>query len=204
MSRCSSARCLAQRHALRGVHGCQTFGGLAEAGLKLRIPPAKVDFSGSQSACVRSPGRRARGWPLGVLFGNCWHTRHAAMAPFARSHPKNPRLSTRCRAVGFRRRCSRDTATLEAMDHVSRDATRLSRARQAQKPSRRLEGKRNPRDGGAGPDRLIPQRSAGEQPFWLGSSFLRADVQCGNNAANKPARVAQLDTAMIVLFWSGR
>src|SRR6516165_6101125 len=52
--------------------------------------------------------------PLGVLFGNRWHARHAAVAPFATQPSRNPRFSNSVssRSV-FARRCSRDTATLE-------------------------------------------------------------------------------------------
>src|SRR6516165_11799672 len=52
--------------------------------------------------------------PLGVLFGNRWHARHAAWPRSPRNHPRNPRFSNSVssRSV-FARRCSRDTATLE-------------------------------------------------------------------------------------------
>src|SRR5262249_21351447 len=113
-----------------------------------------------------------------------------------RSHPKNPRLSSSVssRSV-FARRCSRDTATLEAWITVSLDATRLKPARQPEAVAAGFEGQRNPRDGGAGPDRLIPPAmQQGEQPFWARLQlFARLTLNAGNNAANKPARVAQLD-----------
>ena len=60
-----------------------------------------------------------------------------------RSHPKNPRFSNSVssRSV-FARRCSRDTATLEAWN-VSLDATRLKPARQPEAVAAGFEGERN-------------------------------------------------------------
>jgi hypothetical protein len=53
------------------------------------------------------------------------------------------------------------------MDHVSLDATRLKPARQPEAVAAGFEGKRNPRDGTPGPDRLIPPpMQQGKQPFW--------------------------------------
>jgi len=91
MSRCSSAKVFGGSGCLRGVHGCQTFGGLRRAGLKLRIPTrAKVDLSGHNPRAFAHQAVALAVGPLGVLFGNGWHTRHAAMARSPRSHPKNP------------------------------------------------------------------------------------------------------------------
>ena len=112
-----------------------------------------------------------------------------------RSHPKNPRFSSSVssRSV-FARRCSRDTARLEA-DHVSLDATRSKPARQPEAVAAGLEGKRNPRDRAAGSDRLIPPAmQQSKQPFWVRLElFARLTLNAGKHAGNQPARVAQLD-----------
>jgi hypothetical protein len=53
--------------------------------------------------------------PLGVLFGNRRHARHAAMAQFSRQPPQESALQQLgVEPVGFRPGCSRDTAMLEA------------------------------------------------------------------------------------------
>src|SRR6516225_8315309 len=74
--------------------------------------------------------------PLGVLLGDRWHAHHAAMAPFPRSHPRNPRFSNSVssRSV-FARRCSRDTATLEGWITCA-STPRAASQRASQKPSR--------------------------------------------------------------------
>jgi len=74
--------------------------------------------------------------PLGVLFGNRWHTRHAAVAWFPTQPTKNPRFSNSVssRSV-FARRGSRDTATLGGW--IRCVSTPRSAGRRAnQKPSR--------------------------------------------------------------------
>src|ERR1700731_689754 len=106
-----------QRHALRSVHGCQTFGCLAQGGLKLRMPSrARVDFI-RFTIRVRSPTRQSRS-RFGRLASSSAIVRTRAMLQWPRSprsHPKNPRFSNSVssRSV-FARRGSRDTATLEA------------------------------------------------------------------------------------------
>ena len=88
------------------------------------------------------------------------------------------------------------------------DATRRKPARQPEAVAAGFEGKRNPGDRAAGPDRLIPPMQQGKQPFWARLQLLaRLTLNTRNDAANQPARLAQLDwlsstTAMIVLFWS--
>src|SRR5215467_13156705 len=74
--------------------------------------------------------------PLGVLFGKRWYAHHAAMAPFPRNQPRNPRLSNSVssRSV-LARRCSRDTATLEGWITCA-STPRASSQRASQKPSR--------------------------------------------------------------------
>jgi hypothetical protein len=75
------------------------------------------------------------------------------------------------------------------------DATRRKPARQPEAVAAGFEGKRNPRDRVAGPDRLIPPAmQQGKQPFWAWLQLLaRLTLNAGKHSANKPARVAQLD-----------
>jgi hypothetical protein len=86
----------------------------------------------------------------------------------------------------------RDT---RGVDHVSLDATRLKPARQPEAVATGFEGKRNPRDRAAGPDRLIlPALQQGKQPFWARLQLLaRLTLNPGKHAGNEPARLAQLD-----------
>src|SRR4051794_20932965 len=63
--------------------------------------------------------------PLGVLFGNCRHARHAAMAPFATQPPQEPALQQLgVEPVGFRSAMLPRYRDTRCMDHVSLDATR--------------------------------------------------------------------------------
>src|SRR5215831_13828795 len=74
--------------------------------------------------------------PLGVLFGNRRHARHAAMAPFATQPPQEPALQQLgVEPIGLARRCSRDTATLEGWITCA-STPRASSQRASQKPSR--------------------------------------------------------------------
>src|SRR5947207_10251189 len=119
-----------------------------------------------------------------------------AMAPFSTQPPQEAALQQfNVEPVGFRSAMLPRYRDTRGMDHVSLDATRLKPARQPEAVAAGLEGKRNPRDRGAGPDRLIPPAmQQGEQPFWARLQlFARLTFNAGNNAANKPARVAQLD-----------
>jgi hypothetical protein len=81
------------------------------------------------------------------------------------------------------------------MDHVSLDATRRKPARQPEAIAAGFEGKRNPRDLLPGPDRLIsPAMQQCKQPFWARLQLLaRLTFNTRNDAANQPARLAQLD-----------
>src|SRR3974390_1627063 len=81
------------------------------------------------------------------------------------------------------------------MDHVSLYSTRLKPARQPETVATGLEGKRNPRDRAAGPDRLIPPAMQQvKQSFWVRLQLLaRLTLNTRNDAANQPARLAQLD-----------
>src|SRR5215467_4990430 len=111
-----------QRHALRGVHGCQTFGGLAQGWLEVanpypghgRLYPVYNPRAFPHQAVALAVG------PLGVLFGNCWHTRHAAMAPFATQPPQEPPFEQLgVEPVGFRSAMLARYRDTRGMDHVS-------------------------------------------------------------------------------------
>src|SRR5215510_11518873 len=187
-----------QRHALRGVHGCQTLGGLAQG--RFEVANAQPGQGGLY------PVHNPRAFPhqavalavrpLGVLFGNCWHTRHAAMAPFSTQPPQEPPLQQLgvepvglCAAMLPRYRETR------GMDHVSLDTTCLKPARQPEAVAAGFEGKRDPGDRVTGPDRLIPPAmQQSKQPFWARLQlFAWLTLNARNNAGNQPARVAQLD-----------
>src|SRR5437764_15150838 len=86
----------------------------------------------------------------------------------------------------------RDT---RGMDHVSLYSTHRKPARQPKAVAAGFEGKRNPGDRAAGPDRLIPPAmQQAKQPFWARLELLaRLTLNAGKHAANQPARVAQLD-----------
>jgi hypothetical protein len=118
------------------------------------------------------------------------------MAPFSTQPPQEPALEQLgvepvglCAAILPR---YRETG---GMDHVSLDAARLKPARQSEAVAAGFEGQRNPRDRAAGPHRLIPPAmQQSKQPFWARLQlFARLTFNARNNAANKPARVAQLD-----------
>jgi hypothetical protein len=81
------------------------------------------------------------------------------------------------------------------MDHVSLDAARLKPARQPEAVAAGFEGKRNPRDRAADPNRLIlPAMQQGKQPFWARIELLaRLTLNAGKHAGNEPARLAHLD-----------
>src|ERR1700749_4928042 len=86
----------------------------------------------------------------------------------------------------------RDT---RGMDHVRLDASRLKPARQPEAVAAGFEGKRNPRNRAAGPNRLIPPAMQhGKQPFGARLQLLVGlTLNTRNDAANKPARRAQFD-----------
>src|SRR5499427_3550356 len=81
------------------------------------------------------------------------------------------------------------------VDHMRLDTPCRKPARQPEAVAAGFEGKRNPGDRAAGPDRLIPPAmQQAKQPFWARLQLLtRLTLNARNNAANKPARVAQLD-----------
>ena len=75
------------------------------------------------------------------------------------------------------------------------DATRLKPARQPKAVVAGFEGKRDPRNGATGPDRLIPPAmQQSKQPFWARLQlFAWLSSNAGKHTGNQPARVAQLD-----------
>src|SRR6478736_1362709 len=187
-----------QRHALRGVHGCQTLSGLAQGWFE--VANAQPGQGGLYP--VHNPRAFPHQavalavWPLGVLFGNRGHARHAAMAPFATQPPQQPALQQLgVEPVGFRSPMLPRYRDTRGMDHVSLYSTRRKPARQPEAVAAGFEGKCNPGDRTAGPGRLIPPAmQQGKQPFWAWLELLaRLTLNAGKHTANKPARVAQLD-----------
>src|SRR5205807_4753354 len=187
-----------QRHALRGVHGYQTLGCLAQGWFEVanaqpgqgRLYPVHNARAFSHQAFAL-PVR-----PLGVLFGNRWHPRHGAMASFPTQPPQEPPLEQfgvqpvgLCPAMFPRNRHTR------GMDHVRLYPASLEPARQPEAVAAGFEGQRNPRDLFTGPDRLIPPAMQHrKQPFWARLQLLaRLTLNTRNDAANQPARLAQLD-----------
>jgi hypothetical protein len=81
------------------------------------------------------------------------------------------------------------------MDHVRLHPTCPEPTRKPKAVSTGFEGKRNPRDLAAGPNRLIPPAMQdGKQPFWARLQLLvRLTLNTRDYAANEPARLAQLD-----------
>src|SRR6266567_3336903 len=135
-------------------------------------------------------------WPLGVLFGNRGHARHAAMAPFSTQPPQEPALQQLgVEPVGFRSAMLPRYRDTRGMDHVRLYSSRRKPARQPKAVAAGFEGKRNPGDRAAGPDRLIPPAmQQGKQPFWAWLQLLaRLTLSAGKHSGNEPARLAQLD-----------
>jgi hypothetical protein len=98
------------------------------------------------------------------------------MAPFSTQPAQEPALQQLgVEPVGFRSAMLARYRDTRGVDHMSLDATRRKPAGQPEAVAAGFEGKRNPRDRAAGPDRL----PATSQLDWLSST-----------------------TAMIVLFWS--
>src|SRR5207249_1921848 len=113
-------------------------------------------------------------WPLGVLFGNRGHARHAAVAPFSTQPPQEPALQQLgVKPVGFRSAMLPRYREARGMDHVSLDATRRKPARQPEAVAAGFKGNRNPRDRAAGLTASSRQRcSSASSRSGLGSSFL--------------------------------
>src|SRR5215472_11687342 len=95
-----------QRHALGGVHGCQTLGGLAQGWFEVaNAQPGQVGlYPVHNPRAFPDQAVALAVWPLGVLFGNRRHARHGAVAPFSTQPPQEPALQQ----LGV------DTARLEA------------------------------------------------------------------------------------------
>src|SRR6201993_1940166 len=147
-----------QRHALRGVHSCQTFGGLAQGWFE--VANAQPGQGGLYP--VHNPRAFAHQAlalavrPLGVLFGNRGHARHAAMAPFSTQPSQESALQQLgVEPVGFRWPMFPRYRDTRGRDHVSLAATRRKPARQPEAVAAGFEGNRNPGDRAPGPDRLI-------------------------------------------------
>jgi hypothetical protein len=95
--------------------------------------------------------------PLGVLFGNRGHPRHAAMARFSTQPPQEPALQQLgIEPVGFRSAMLPRYREARGMEYVSLYSTRRKPARQPKAVAAGFEGQRNPRDRAPGSDRLIP------------------------------------------------
>src|SRR6201993_5286386 len=187
-----------QRHALRGVHSCQTFGGLAQGWFEVaNAQPGQGGLNPVHNARAFAHQAVALAVrPLGVLFGNRWHARHAAMAPFSTQPPQEAALQQfGVQPVGLGPTMLPRYRDTRGMDHVRLDASRLKPARQPEAVAAGFEGRRNPRNRAAGPNRLIPPAMQhGKQPFGARLQLLvRLTLNTRNDAANKPARLAQFD-----------
>src|SRR5438270_289750 len=187
-----------QRHAFRGVHGCQTLGGLAQGWFEVaNAQPGQgglYPVHNPRAFPHQAVALAVR--PLGVFFGNCRHARHAAMASFSTQPPQEPALQQLgVEPVGFRSAMFPRYRDTRGMDHVSLDATRRKPARQPEAVAAGFEGNRNPHDRAPGPDRLIlPAMQQAKQPFWVRLELLaRLTLNAGKHAGNEPARLAQLD-----------
>src|SRR6516164_5450062 len=187
-----------QRHALRGVHGCQTLGRLAQSWFEA------ANAQPGQGGLYPVDNPRAfphqavalAVWPLGVLFGNCWHACHATVAPFPTQPPQEPALQQLgVEPIGLGPAMLPRYRDTRGMDHVRLDATRLKPARQPEAVAAGFEGYRNPRDCVAGLDRFVaPAVQQRKQPFWARLQLLaRLTFNAGKHTANQPARLAQLD-----------
>src|ERR1700737_4213301 len=208
ISRCSSAETFGGSAEPSGVCSVpRRSAALRRVGLKLRMPSrARVPFI-RLTMRVRSPTRHSRS-RLGRLASSSAMVGTRAMVQWPRSprsHPKNPRCSNSVssRSV-LARRCSRDTATLEAWITCASTPRALSQ-RANQKPSRPA-WKASAIRVILRPALTASSRQRCSRPSSLsalGSSFLRG---WRSMPGSIPA-TSQLDwlistTAMIVLSWS--
>src|ERR1700745_3778775 len=187
-----------QRHALRTMHGCKTLGGLAQGWFGVANPqPGQgglYPVHNPRAFPHQAVALAVR--PLGVLFGNRGHARHAAMAPFSTQPPQKPALQQLgVEPASFRSPMFPRYRDTRGMDHVSLDATRRKPARQPEAVAAGFEGNRNPGDRAPGPDPpLLPAMQQAKQPFWARLElFAWLTLNAGKHAGNQPARVAQLD-----------
>src|SRR5437764_5216963 len=83
-----------QRYALRGVHACKALGGLAQGWFEVANPqPGQGGLYPVHNARAFPHQALALAVrPLGVLFGNRGHARHATMAPFSTQPTQEPAL----------------------------------------------------------------------------------------------------------------
>src|SRR5215469_8810540 len=134
--------------------------------------------------------------PLGVLFAKRRHVHHAAMAPFAPQPTQEPPLEQfGVEPIGLGPSMFTRHGHTRGMDHVRLDAPRRKPARQPKTVAAGFESQRNPRNIAAGFDRLIPPAMQQcKQPFWARVQLLaRLTLNTRNDAADQPARLAQLD-----------
>src|SRR5216110_1367250 len=118
------------------------------------------------------------------------------MAPFSTQPPQEPALQQLgVEPVGFRSAMLPRYRDTRGMDHVRFHPTCLEPARQPEAVAAGFEGKRNPRDRAAGPDRLIPPAMQNcNQPFWARLKLLaRLTLNPGKHAGDEPARLAHLE-----------
>src|SRR5438552_190897 len=116
-----------QRHAFRGVQGCQMLGRLAQGWFEVaNAQPGQgglYPVHNPRAFPDQAVALAVR--PLGVFFGNCRHARHAAMAPFATQPPQEPALQQLgVEPVDFRPAMLPRYRDTRGMDHVRFDATR--------------------------------------------------------------------------------
>src|SRR5215469_10166320 len=134
--------------------------------------------------------------PLGVLLGDRWHARHAAMAPFATQPPQEPALQQLgVEPIGLCPAMFPRHGHTRGMDHVRLHLARLKPARQPEAVATSFEGQCNPRDLAAGFDRLVaPAMQQRKQPFWVWLQLLaRLTLNAGKHSGNQPAPLAHLN-----------
>src|SRR5690349_17724383 len=146
---------------------------------------------------VRSPTRHSRS-RFGRLASSSAIVGTRAMLQWPRSprsHPKNPRFSNSVsRRSVLARRCSRDTATLEAWITCASTPRALSQ-RANQKPSRPAS-KASAIRVILRPALTASSRQRCSRPSSLsalGSSFLRGWLNAGKHTGKQPTRLAHLD-----------
>src|ERR1700757_269923 len=195
-----------QRHALRGMHGCQTLSGLAQGWFEVaNAEPGEGGLypvhnpRAFPDQALALPVR-----PLGVLFGNRWDARHGAMAPFPAQPPQESALQQLgVEPVGLGPAMLPRYGDTRGRDHVRFDPARIQPTRQPEAIAAGFEGQCNPRDLFTGPDRFIaPAMQQAKKPF--GTRFqllLRLTLNAGKHTASQPDWLIST-TAMIVLFWS--
>ena len=112
MSRCSSAKVFGGSGTPSGVctiarrSAASAFAGAGprRVGLKLRMPSGQGGlYPVHNPRAFPNQAFALAVRPLGVLFGNRWHARHAAVAPFPTQPPQEPALQQLgVEPVGFR------------------------------------------------------------------------------------------------------